>query len=67
MSVDVLHVFSIPGVVQADRAALSAALVALKTRNAIRAAHQPFPSVIRPDIPDNLAIVGPDSDFDHYA
>ena len=67
MIVDVLQVFSIPGVVDADRAQLSGALIAIKTRNMLRAAHQAFPSIPRVENADNLAIVGPDSDFDHYA
>ena len=67
MAVNVLSLFTIPGVIEADRAALSVSLVAVKTRNVIRASHRPDPGIIPPDIPDNAAIAGPQSDYDFYA
>lgn len=67
MTVDVLSLFTIPNLVSPDPAALSTALVPIKTRDVIRATHEPFRSILRPENPDNLAIVGPDSDYDHYA
>ena len=67
MAVNVLSLFTIPGVLGADRAQLSQALVALKIRNVLRAEQRPYPSIPRPDIPDNADIVGPDSDFNYWA
>jgi hypothetical protein len=66
MAVNVLSLFTIPGVVEADRAALSVAFVAIKTRNVLRASQQPHPGFVPPDIPDNAAIAGPQSDYDFY-
>jgi len=66
MAIDVLSLFTIPNLTAPDRAVLSTALIPVKTRDVIRASHEPFPSILRPENPDNLAIVGPDSDYDHY-
>jgi len=65
--VDVLSLFTIPNLTAPDRAALSTALIPIKTRDVIRASHEPYRSIARPENPDNLALVGPDSDYDHYA
>lgn len=67
MAVNVLSLFTIPGAMEADRAQLSSALVALKVRNTMRAAERPFPSIPKQDIPDNADIVGPDSDYNYWA
>lgn len=67
MAVNVLSLFTIPGVLNADRAQLSQALVALKIRNVLRAEQRPYPSIPRSDIPDNVDIVGPNSDFNYWA
>ncbi len=67
MAVNVLSLFTIPGVVGADRAQLSLGLVVLKVRNVLRAEHQPHPSIPRWDISDNVDIVGPDSDYNYWA
>lgn len=66
MTVDVLSLFTIANLATPDRAALSIAFAPIKTRDAIRASHQPFPSIPRAENPDNLAIAGPDSVYDHY-
>ncbi len=66
MTTDVLSLFTIPNLATPDRAALSMALVPIKTRDVIRASGESHPSILRPENPDNLAIVGPDSDYDHY-
>jgi hypothetical protein len=68
MAVNVLSLFSITGAGGgADRATLSSALIAVKVRNTMRAAERPFPSIPKPDIPDNADIVGPDSDYNYWA
>jgi hypothetical protein len=67
MAVNVLSLFTIPGVLGADRAQLSQALVALKVRNVLRAELRPYPSIPRWDIADNVDIVGPNSDFNYWA
>ena len=68
MAVNVLSLFTIPGAGGgADKATLSSALIAEKVRNTLRAESRPFPGIIKPDIPDNVDIVGPDSDYDYWA
>jgi hypothetical protein len=67
MAVNVLSLFTIPGALQADRATLSSALVEEKVRNTLRAQSRPFPAIPRPDIPDNVDLVGPDSDYNYWA
>jgi len=67
MAINVLSLFTIPGALQADRAELTSALVALKVRNTMRAEARPFPSIPKWDIPDNADIVGPNSDYDYWA
>lgn len=64
---DVLSLFTIQGVLgPPDRAQLSLAYIPVKTYNVIRAAKLPDPGIIRPDIPDNVAIAGPLGDYDFY-
>ena len=66
MAVNVLSLFTIPGVLEPDPALLSMAYIPVKTYNTMRASELPDPGIIRPDIPDNVAIAGPQSDYDFY-
>lgn len=63
---DVLKLFTIDGVLAADRTQLTTAFLPVKTWNLER-----FEARMRPGTPvagneDNLDIAGPDSAFDHY-
>ena len=64
---DVLDLFSIPGLIQADKIQLAIAFQPVKTWNYEREARRAHPGLTHPDNPDNADIAGPDSVYDHYA
>jgi hypothetical protein len=64
---DVLQLFTIANVVQADRTQLAVAFQPVKTWNLERAAHAAHPGRVVPGNADNLDVAGPYSAYDEYA
>ncbi len=64
---DILQLFTIPGVVTADKTQLTAAFVPVKTWNLERAERLYRPGIVLADVPDNADVAGPDSVYDYYA
>jgi hypothetical protein len=64
---DVLDLFTIPGVVAADKIQLAIAFQPVKTWNYMREAHRAHPGILLPDNPDNADIAGPHSAYDYFA